>query len=61
MTPKPSPTQGINLDEELEQLVALASDLRVHADEFGPRVCLSVITDLENATAGLRRYFEAVN
>jgi hypothetical protein len=59
MTPKLSPVEGVNLDEELEQLVSLADDLRVHAEEFGPRVCLSVITDLEAATAKVRRYFEA--
>jgi hypothetical protein len=59
MTPKLSPTEGVNLDEELEQLVSLADDLRVHADEYGPTVSLSVITDLEAATAKLRRFFEA--
>jgi hypothetical protein len=60
MTPKLSPFEGINPEEELARVAELSDDLQVvnlHANTF-PNA-LSMVTELEDSLGRLRAFFEA--
>jgi hypothetical protein len=60
MTPKPSPVEGINPEEDLAVVAELADHLQsvnLHANTF-PNA-LSMLSELDGAVGRLRVFFEA--
>jgi hypothetical protein len=58
MTPKPSPTTGVNLEEELARLREAVQNLELFEPETDPLNALAYLGDIEQAAGRARGVLE---